>query len=262
MSKMKLKTIVAFVIILVVAPPLYFGGDLLQALLILVSALGSLEIASLTDQKKHWFLSLMTLAAVMAMYYINRSMFPAILAIWVIVLFVTELLRKNESSDLTAYTLLMSILLGLGLRCISVIYHDGATKGFQTIIFVLIGCFFCDTGAYLSGSLFGKHKLIPHVSPNKTVEGAIGGYLIGAIGALLWGLFITTYLPKELVITASLIIPAVAQIGDLSFSSIKRRFGIKDFSNILPGHGGIFDRIDSLIFCLMAFNGLMILWGI
>ena len=85
MSKMKLKTIVAFVIILVVAPPLYFGGNLLQALLILVSALGSLEIASLTDQKKHWFLSLMTLAAVMAMYYINRSMYPAILAIWVIV---------------------------------------------------------------------------------------------------------------------------------------------------------------------------------
>ena len=114
MSKMKLKTIVAFVIILVVAPPLYFGGDLLQALLILVSALGSLEIASLTDQKKHWFLSLMTLVAVMAMYYINRSMFPAILAIWVIVLFVTELLRENENSDLTAYTLLMSILLDLG----------------------------------------------------------------------------------------------------------------------------------------------------
>ena len=75
MSKMKLKTIVAFVIILVVAPPLYFGGNLLQALLILVSALGSLEIASLTDQKKHWFLSLMTLAAVMAMYYINRIRF-------------------------------------------------------------------------------------------------------------------------------------------------------------------------------------------
>ena len=69
MSKMKLKTIVAVVIILVVAPPLYFGGNLLQVLLILVSALGSLEIASLTDQKKHWFLSLMTLAAVMAMYY-------------------------------------------------------------------------------------------------------------------------------------------------------------------------------------------------
>ena len=262
MSKMKLKTIVAVVIILVVAPPLYFGGNLLQVLLILVSALGSLEIASLTDQKKHWFLSLMTLAAVMAMYYINRSMFPAILAIWVIVLFVTELLRKHASSDLTAYTLLMSILLGLGLRCISVIYQDGAKTGFLTIIFVLIGCFFCDTGAYLSGSLFGKHKLIPHVSPNKTVEGAIGGYLVGAIGALLWGLLVTTYLPKELVITASLIIPAVAQIGDLSFSSIKRRFGIKDFSNILPGHGGIFDRIDSLIFCLMAFNGLMILWGI
>ncbi len=262
MSKMKLKTIVAVVIILVVAPPLYFGGNLLQALLILVSALGSLEIASLPDQKKHWFLSLMTLAAVMAMYYINRSMFPAILAVWVIVLFVTELLRENESSDLTAYTLLMSILLGLGLRCISVIYQDGAKTGFLTIIFVLIGCFFCDTGAYLSGSLFGKHKLIPHVSPNKTVEGAIGGYLVGAIGALLWGLLVTTYLPRELVITASLIIPAVAQIGDLSFSSIKRRFGIKDFSNILPGHGGIFDRIDSLIFCLMAFNGLMILWGI
>ncbi|MCI5723149.1 MAG: phosphatidate cytidylyltransferase [Erysipelotrichaceae bacterium] len=260
MSKMMIRTLVAIAILVVVIPPLYFGGNLLQALLALITLLGSLEIASVTDQKKHYVLAFFIMLAIAAMYYINRSAYPAVLAIWLIVLFAVELLSKKENSDLAAYTFLMSVLMGLALRCLSVIYQG--SHGFLMMILVMIACFLCDTGAYLTGSRFGKHKLIPHVSPNKSVEGAIGGYLIGMIGSLLWGLFVTTYLPTSLVIATSLILPAVAQIGDLSFSSIKRRFGIKDFSNLLPGHGGIFDRIDSLIFCLMAFNGLLILWGI
>jgi len=65
-----------------------------------------------------------------------------------------------------------------------------------------------------------------------------------------------------LIIAGSIVLPLVAQVGDLSFSSIKRRFEIKDFSNLIPGHGGILDRIDSLVFCLMVFNSLMILFGV
>ena len=108
----------------------------------------------------------------------------------------------------------------------------------------------------------GKHKMIPHVSPNKTWEGAIGGYLIAAAISTVFGLYVLTTLPSSLVITASLVLPFVAQVGDLSFSSIKRHFQIKDFGNLFPGHGGVLDRVDSIIFCLVVFNGLMILWGI
>jgi phosphatidate cytidylyltransferase len=104
--------------------------------------------------------------------------------------------------------------------------------------------------------------MIPRVSPNKTWEGSIGGWCTGAVMSFVFGMFFCTHLPVALRIAGSLILPAVAQIGDLSFSSIKRRFGIKDLGNLFPGHGGMLDRVDSIIFCLMVFNGLMILWGL
>ena len=103
--------------------------------------------------------------------------------------------------------------------------------------------------------------MAPLISPNKTWEGAIGGYLAGAVGSYLWGRYLCPEFPAELVLCGALILPAVGEIGDLAFSSIKRRFEIKDFGSLLPGHGGVLDRVDSLLFCLMVFNGLILLWG-
>ena len=111
----------------------------------------------------------------------------------------------------------------------------------------IITAFVTDIFAYLSGRLFGKHKLIPSVSPNKTVEGAVGG-LIGSI--VICGLFGCFFLPGGLIL--SLIIGAFggvfSQLGDLFASAMKRRIGIKDWGNVIPGHGGVLDRIDSLLF--------------
>lgn len=104
--------------------------------------------------------------------------------------------------------------------------------------------------------------MIPRVSPNKTWEGSVGGFVCGFLGSLIYGLITLQSLPLSLIICGSIILPLAAQVGDLSFSSIKRRFGIKDFGNFLPGHGGILDRIDSIVFCLMTFNAMMILWGV
>ena len=130
------------------------------------------------------------------------------------------------------------------------------------MLYVCLACFMCDTGAYFFGVSLGKHKMIPEVSPNKTWEGSIGGYVTGLVVSLVYGLLVLKQLPSMLIIAGSVVLPLVAQVGDLSFSSIKRRFEIKDFSNLIPGHGGILDRIDSLVFCLMVFNSLMILFGV
>ena len=103
----------------------------------------------------------------------------------------------------------------------------------------------CDMGAFFVGSFLGKHKLIPELSPKKTIEGAVGGYLAGAIvGGIVLAIF-HKYFSWEL-LAAVFILPITCQVGDLFFSFIKRMFGVKDFSKLLPGHGGINDRIDSL----------------
>ena len=106
-----------------------------------------------------------------------------------------------------------------------------------------------DSFAYFTGRLFGKHKLIPQVSPKKTVEGAVGGFVCCALTTLLYGLIVERCFhvaPNYLVLGISgLVIGAVSQIGDLMMSALKRQQGIKDFGWMLPGHGGLLDRFDS-----------------
>jgi phosphatidate cytidylyltransferase len=124
-----------------------------------------------------------------------------------------------------------------------------------TYFFVLtIGTtWFADAGAYFSGVFFGKHKLCPRVSPKKTVEGFIGGIIIGTAGAALVS-FIFSFIFRDLVfnyiyvLITGFIVSIVSVLGDLTFSLIKRSCDIKDYGSIFPGHGGVLDRFDSVIF--------------
>ncbi len=116
----------------------------------------------------------------------------------------------------------------------------------------------CDMFAFFGGKLFGKHPLAPHVSPKKTIEGSICGFIFGtAAGLLPWAVLRAMHLstlPVGVYLLAAFLCALMGQIGDLCASMIKRQAGIKDFSDILPGHGGIIDRMDSYMFALpMAF---------
>lgn len=118
---------------------------------------------------------------------------------------------------------------------------------------VFIAAWGCDTFAYLVGTLIGKHKLIPEISPKKTVEGAIGGIVATMLLFALYGFLVGRYWgggtqPRYFVLMAyGFVLAIVGQIGDLIASAIKREHGIKDYGNILPGHGGIMDRFDSIL---------------
>lgn len=126
------------------------------------------------------------------------------------------------------------------------------------ILYLAIGVMMNDIGAYFVGMLFGKHKLNPRISPKKTWEGFFGGIIISAICSITFALAMAAVnqpiLPRfklnqwYWILLISIVMPLAGVIGDFVFSAIKRNFGIKDFSNILPGHGGILDRIDSLLF--------------
>ncbi|SES78923.1 phosphatidate cytidylyltransferase [Anaerobranca gottschalkii] len=122
-------------------------------------------------------------------------------------------------------------------------------KGIEIVFFLLILTWLTDSGAYFSGWIFGKNKLAPNISPKKTVEGAIGGTILAVVGAIIFH----TFFPlgeSYWIILFSLIGSICAQVGDLFESAIKREYNVKDSGNILPGHGGILDRIDSLLFLI------------
>ncbi|MBQ7991676.1 MAG: CDP-archaeol synthase [Solobacterium sp.] len=259
-KKMLVKTLVALAMIAVVVPIVIIGGIPLQILLGVIAAMAAYETARLFD-KNPYVMAALGFGAIAGLYYVPASHLAAVIALWLVILFAIELCDENITTDLVAYTFTMTMLTGLAIRCVQQLYNDPSTAVY-VLLYIACACFGCDTGAYFFGVFFGKHKMIPRVSPNKTWEGAVGGYATGAVMSFVWGLFFCAHLPVTLRLAGSLILPAVAQLGDLAFSSIKRRFGVKDLGNVFPGHGGILDRVDSIIFCLMVFNGLMILWGL
>ena len=124
-------------------------------------------------------------------------------------------------------------------------------NGMWNVCLIFIGAWGCDVAAYFVGSLFGRHKLIPEISPKKTVEGAIGGVIFSIAGFALYGYILSLFVevsPNYLVLcVAGFVLSVVAQLGDLTASFIKREHGVKDYGNILPGHGGILDRFDSAL---------------
>ena len=146
------------------------------------------------------------------------------------------------------------------------------------ILFVAVGACLNDAFAYFVGVFFGKHKMIERISPKKTWEGFFGGVVLTSLFLCAWAFILAIVdngnhaILKGLldlehwyhIIILSTLIPLVSVLGDLVFSSIKRHYGIKDFSNVLPGHGGILDRMDSIVFALTTcalYMSLFDFWG-
>ena len=124
--------------------------------------------------------------------------------------------------------------------------------------------FLSDTGAYFAGRAFGQHKLAPVISPNKTIEGAVGGVLGATVGMVIYALVLDLFFRDIQVSYVYAIIYGIlgslaAVFGDLCFSAVKRQAGIKDYSNLIPGHGGILDRFDSVILAAPLMEALLVL---
>ncbi len=138
----------------------------------------------------------------------------------------------------------------------------GNTGRYVILIPFLIACC-CDAGAYFVGVRFGKHKLAPVVSPNKTIEGALGGIAAGILAMLVYTFILDVPLKFDVSYGAAIVYGVlgclVGEVGDLCFSVIKRQTGIKDYGNLIPGHGGVLDRFDSILAVAPLIEALLLI---
>ncbi|MCC7365646.1 MAG: phosphatidate cytidylyltransferase [Dehalococcoidia bacterium] len=141
-------------------------------------------------------------------------------------------------------------LLYVGVPMAMIVLTRDVEQGRKWVFLGILATFAVDTGAYATGRLFGRHLLAPKVSPKKTWEGAIGGYVAGVAAAFALNALFDTGVPASTLAHFALVFPVLSQLGDLFESWMKRRMGIKDSSGLLPGHGGFLDRLDSVVVVL------------
>ncbi len=171
--------------------------------------------------------------------------------------------HKKTKFEQFAITLYASVFIPYAFSCVIMIgrvYNTYAdvykfAEGIYLLFFSLFCAFLTDTFAYFVGRKFGKHKMAPVISPKKSVEGAIGGFVLSVAfniavfaGVNKWIFHGETAISFVFIIVMSVILSGVSMLGDLTASLLKRNYGIKDFGKIMPGHGGVMDRFDSCVF--------------
>ena len=176
------------------------------------------------------------------------AMFVYLLLLMGISLFSKGQISFSRIAEVFATTVYITV----SFTALSLIRYLDRDCGVFSVVLVFIVAWICDVFAYAVGMLFGKHKLIPEISPKKTVEGSIGGIVFSALACVLYGLILEVFVDGINVSYISLgligaILSVVSQLGDLIASLIKREYGVKDYGNIFPGHGGVMDRFDSVL---------------
>lgn len=297
----KTRVITAIWMALLLIPFVFFGGYFFYGLAIVISYIATFELISMHNKKNNLpsfltklipLMSSLLVAVVMiadkilvtnGVNYVIFSLVVIVILLLILPLFYKELKMTD------GFFYIGSIIYGgLSFAVIAVIRNvrisaannlligslDVNLTGLAMLIYILLVSIFTDIGAYEIGCRFGKHKLVPDVSPKKSVEGAIGGTVIGTImgtiGLLLLEHFIGFSLFKIsnvavkviVIIISTLLLTIISQIGDLIASKLKREYGIKDYGKVFPGHGGVMDRFDSLILTSAVFFVILALFGV
>lgn len=256
-----LRTITSFVAIPFVLACVWFGGWAAFAAVALVVILAANELHTMMLHEGYH--PLIAISLILSLLFIVAAMFPQQrpilleigLAIAVFITFPLLFFRKKLEGAMVDWSLTLAIAVYLGwpLSLIPLIrgYQVGISNGFWWLLTLLVGVWGFDTGAFFVGHFLGRHKLAPRISPGKTWEGVFGGLVFSIAAALLfamWPLHIAWYLALLL----GLLIAIAATLGDLAESLIKRQTHVKDSGQFMPGHGGILDRVDSLLFAVIV----------
>ena len=192
------------------------------------------------------------LAAQAVLAYLHMGLFPYVVC-FIFCLYLalfSGVIHKRVSGIGALYT-----LAGMTYPCVLfgiILVISVSDIWWQTLLTACLATWVCDSAALFGGMRFGKHKLAPAVSPKKTIEGAVSGLLSSILSGLVayWILSLSSPVSLRLCLLTAFLACVMGQIGDLAESLLKRMIGVKDFSNLIPGHGGVFDRADSLLFSI------------
>ena len=254
---MKTRIITGLVLIAIILPCVLIGNIPFQVLVGIVAGAAVFEMLSICDRPKAniYLYPLVGVFVFYSLFFMNSLMVSTeIIMVYLITLLACSMFDNGMNFHRLCYYFTAGVLIAMGLH---MIYQLRLTYGVEYLIILALATFGTDTGAYFAGLMFGKHKLNPRLSPKKTIEGSIGGMLFGTVLSVAYGAYIQVNIPLTLLIAVCLILTITGQIGDLTFSSIKRTFEVKDYSKLLPGHGGVLDRFDSILFNAMVFGLLL-----
>ncbi|MGQ9599886.1 MAG: phosphatidate cytidylyltransferase [Anaerolineae bacterium] len=247
----------AAVLIPLVALVTYAGGWILSAVLFLVAVRAVYEFFQLMKRagyRPSFVASALIIAALLvAARFPNRTLLGLVLTVSVIGTLVEQMLRSPADHPTESWALTVGAALWLGwlighfslLRDLGPVFSLGIGTRWLALVFLVT--WINDTGAYLVGKTWGRHPCFPYLSPHKTWEGTVGGWWCGLAATVLLGYGLVG-LPWGHGLALGVLIATIAPFGDLAKSMVKRQLNVKDFSALIPGHGGMFDRVDSLLF--------------
>ncbi len=258
---MRTRIITAIVALLIAVPVLIFSDTWAFPIAIAIfTFVGVLEMNNCIGNKNIFMkLSasiLMVVLPLCARLLTDKCLFFmisfGILFVYFLVLMVQAVFSHGKV-DVTDNATAFAMTFYVAVAFTSVILLRDSTYGTELYLLTFLGPWVSDSAAYFCGRALGKHKLIPDVSPKKTVEGAIGGIIFTGIAFVIYGFFVIdgansllTYIILALV---GFVVSVISQVGDLMASLVKRKYNIKDYGKIFPGHGGVLDRFDSVLVC-------------
>ena len=260
---MKQRVISAIVAAIIVIPLFLLGGWVFNAGVVALAALAYFEIINLKESHNKLSnniriigflcLELIVLSGFDIGFSIN-GLTNLSIGITILLLLTPSIFDEKGKYTTRDALYLIGFIIFIGLFLNLLVVTRNQPGGQWLLLYLLLIAILTDTFAYIIGRLIGKHKLIPSVSPKKSIEGCVAGTLMGTIiPVVYYQMVISSTLNIVLVIIMTLVLSILGQLGDLFFSKVKRENKIKDFSNIMPGHGGILDRVDSLAFITIGY---------
>jgi len=253
------KRIISAIVLILVLVPLCIAGK--RPFSIAVGVIALVALKELIDLKKSHSkipngITLFSMCALLFLIFYEFEVhhfeisYTVLAVLSIMLLFPTLLPSKKEEYETKDAFYLIGVILFLGVSFHSVIAFRNTN--IYLLFYLVMVPILTDTFAFLVGKYFGKRKIAPTISPKKTVAGTIGGSILGTIIPVIFYIHFIGDKGIALYIV-TFILSLVGQLGDLLFSKIKRENGIKDFSDLIPGHGGILDRFDSTIFVILAY---------